>query len=72
MRIHEKYKLPIEYTNRRVGRPRENWTAKTLENIYTINNFGTKEQFKNNVRESIDRIAPRISHKNTITYRYVE
>ena len=33
---------PIEYTNKRVGRPRRNWTAKTLENIYTINNFGTK------------------------------
>ena len=38
--------LPVNVGKRRVGRPRDNWTWTNLEELYVLNNKGTKEQFK--------------------------
>ena len=48
--------IPIEYPNRRVGRPRQNWSWHNLENIYIKNQWGTHEIFKFNRTECIQHI----------------
>ncbi len=54
--------------NRRVGRPRGKWVTSTYEHIWTSGNYGTKQQWKNdikagNIEQNIMRMHPDIINK---------
>lgn len=49
--------LPVEVGTRRVGRPRKNCTWSNYAELYVSNNLGTLEQFKDDPRDGIERVA---------------
>ncbi len=54
--------------NRRVGRPRGKWVIKTYEHIWTYHNFGTKQQWKTDLKagrinQNILRMQPSIINR---------
>ncbi len=59
--------VPADVTKRRVGRPRDNWTWKCYEDMFIINNFGIKQQFKDQPLPSIARMEPKIRDRSIKT-----
>lgn len=58
--------LPVEVGNRRVGRPRKNWTWSNYAELYVSNHLGTLEQFKNDPHNSIDRVAQKTHDRSIV------
>ncbi len=58
---------PYDLTNRRVGRPRHNWTWKTYEALAIDNSNATAYTFKYYPKHYIDQIHPSIANRTIRT-----
>lgn len=58
--------VPVAVRKRRVGRPRDHWVWTGLEDLYVLNNLGTKEQFRANKTRGAERVRQKALDRNII------
>ena len=54
---------PVEYTNRRVGRPRGKWSCDVLEDLYIINGFGNRQTFRADIANACSQMESSIRNR---------
>ena len=55
--------MPRTIVNRRVGRPKQQWSTSVYQRLWIKNRFGTEEAFKSNIERSILTMEPSIRNK---------